>query len=55
MRLVNRVHAARAEVPIALTLAQAVLKGDKMDGVIRDAVMLGVAAGAADRDGAHAK
>ena len=33
-----------AELPIALTLAQAVLKGDKMDGVIRDAVMLGVAA-----------
>ena len=27
-----------------LTLAQAVLKGDKMDDVVRDAVMLGVAA-----------
>ena len=27
-----------------LTLAQAVLKGDKMDDVVRDAVMMGVAA-----------
>jgi 16S rRNA (uracil1498-N3)-methyltransferase len=43
VRLVSQA-AARAELPIALTLAQAVLKGDKMDGVIRDAVMLGVAA-----------
>ena len=33
-----------AESAVALTLAQAVLKGDKMDEVIRDAVMLGVAA-----------
>ena len=33
-----------AEPTVALTLAQAVLKGDKMDDVIRDAVMLGVAA-----------
>jgi 16S rRNA (uracil1498-N3)-methyltransferase len=33
-----------AESTVALTLAQAVLKGDKMDDVIRDAVMLGVAA-----------
>ena len=33
-----------AESAVALTLAQAVLKGDKMDDVIRDAVMLGVAA-----------
>ena len=33
-----------AESGVALTLAQAVLKGDKMDDVIRDAVMLGVAA-----------
>jgi 16S rRNA (uracil1498-N3)-methyltransferase len=30
-------------VKVAVTLAQAVLKGDKMDGVIRDAVMMGVA------------
>jgi 16S rRNA (uracil1498-N3)-methyltransferase len=38
---------ARAPAPepsIAITLAQALLKGDKMDHVIRDAVMLGVAA-----------
>jgi 16S rRNA (uracil1498-N3)-methyltransferase len=37
---------ARQPVPepfVALTLAQAVLKGDKMDDVVRDAVMLGVA------------
>lgn len=32
------------ELPIALTLAQAVLKGDKMDDIIRDAVMLGAVA-----------
>lgn len=36
--------AAAAEPAVALTLAQAVLKGDKMDEVIRDAVMLGAAA-----------
>ena len=37
--------AAAAEEPqVALTLAQAVLKTDKMDEVVRDAVMLGVAA-----------
>jgi 16S rRNA (uracil1498-N3)-methyltransferase len=36
--------AAKAELPIVLTLAQAVLKGDKMDAVVRDAVMLGFAA-----------
>jgi 16S rRNA (uracil1498-N3)-methyltransferase len=34
----------RAESPVALTLAQAVLKGDKMDDVVRDAVMLGFVA-----------
>ena len=37
---------AREPVPeprVAVTLAQAVLKGDKMDDVVRDAVMLGVA------------
>ena len=33
-----------AEPSVALTLAQAVLKGDKMDDIVRDAVMLGVAA-----------
>ncbi len=32
------------EARVAITLAQAVLKGDKMDDVVRDAVMLGVAA-----------
>jgi len=36
--------AAAAEPRIAITLAQAVLKGDKMDDVVRDAVMMGVAA-----------
>lgn len=33
-----------AELPVALTLAPAILKGDRMDDVVRDAVMLGVAA-----------
>ena len=33
-----------AEPRIAITLVQAVLKGDKMDAVVRDAVMLGAAA-----------
>jgi 16S rRNA (uracil1498-N3)-methyltransferase len=33
-----------AEAAVGLTLVQAVLKGEKMDDVIRDAVMLGVAA-----------
>jgi 16S rRNA (uracil1498-N3)-methyltransferase len=32
------------EPRVAITLAQAVLKGDKMDDVVRDAVMIGVAA-----------
>src|SRR5689334_4984536 len=43
VRLGDRI-AAKAELTIALTLAQAVLKGDKMDAVVRDAVMLGFAA-----------
>jgi 16S rRNA (uracil1498-N3)-methyltransferase len=43
VQIVSRVEPA-AESGVALTLAQAVLKGDKMDDVIRDAVMLGVAA-----------
>ena len=34
----------RAESPVAITLVQGVLKGDKMDEVVRDAVMLGVVA-----------
>ena len=33
-----------AEARVAITLAQAVLKGDKMDDVVRDAVMMGAAA-----------
>ena len=33
-----------AEPRVAVTLVQAVLKGDKMDDVVRDAVMLGVTA-----------
>src|SRR4029077_8423662 len=43
VQLVSRADAA-AEPQVAITIAQAVLKGDKMDDVIRDAVMLGVAA-----------
>jgi 16S rRNA (uracil1498-N3)-methyltransferase len=43
VQLVSRAEPA-AEPSVALTLAVAVLKGDKMDDVIRDAVMLGVAA-----------
>ena len=39
----TRPPAAR-EPHVAITLAQAVLKGDKMDDVVRDAVMMGVAA-----------
>lgn len=35
---------AKAELPVSLTLAQAVLKGDKMDEVVRDATMMGVTA-----------
>ena len=41
--LLSRVQPA-AESAVPLTLAQAVLKGDKMDDVVRDAVMLGAAA-----------
>ena len=37
-------RSAAAESRVAITLAQAVLKGDKMDDVVRDAVMMGVAA-----------
>jgi len=43
VRLLSRVDAA-AEPSVSLTLVQAVLKGDKMDDVVRDAVMLGVSA-----------
>jgi 16S rRNA (uracil1498-N3)-methyltransferase len=41
VQIVSRLEPA-AESGVALTLAQAILKGDKMDDVIRDAVMLGV-------------
>jgi 16S rRNA (uracil1498-N3)-methyltransferase len=43
VQLLTRVEPA-AELSVSLVLAQAVLKGDKMDEVVRDAVMLGVAA-----------
>ena len=43
VQLMSRVEPA-AELAVHLTLAQGVLKGDKMDDVIRDAVMLGVSA-----------
>jgi len=41
---IHSVAEAAPETRVAITLAQAVLKGDKMDEVVRDAVMLGVAA-----------
>jgi len=41
---VGEPHMPAPEPRIAITLVQAVLKGDKMDDVIRDAVMLGVVA-----------
>jgi 16S rRNA (uracil1498-N3)-methyltransferase len=37
-------QASAPELPIQLTLAQAALKGDKTDDIVRDAVMLGVTA-----------
>jgi len=43
VQIVSRLEPV-AESAVALTLAQAVLKGDKMDDVVRDAVMLGVSA-----------
>lgn len=43
IQLVSRLEPA-AEPTVAIVLAQAVLKGDKMDEIVRDAVMLGVAA-----------
>ena len=43
LQLLSRIEPP-AEPAVPLTLVQAVLKGDKMDDVIRDAVMLGVAA-----------
>jgi 16S rRNA (uracil1498-N3)-methyltransferase len=43
VQLISRIEPA-AEAAVPLTLVQAVLKGDKMDEVVRDAVMLGTAA-----------
>jgi len=43
VQLVSRIDPA-PETAVALTLAQAVLKGEKMDDIVRDAVMLGVTA-----------
>ena len=43
VRLEAAAHPA-PEPRVAITLAQAVLKGDKMDDVVRDSTMLGVAA-----------
>jgi 16S rRNA (uracil1498-N3)-methyltransferase len=43
VQLLSRVEPA-AEASVPLTLIQAVVKGDKMDDIIRDAVMLGIAA-----------
>ncbi len=37
-------HTASRELPIAITVAPAVLKGDAMDALIRDATMLGATA-----------
>ena len=41
---IDVVRNASAEARVSLTLAQAVLKGEKMDHVVRDAVMMGVTA-----------
>jgi 16S rRNA (uracil1498-N3)-methyltransferase len=43
VQLLSRLEPA-AEPAVAITLVQAALKGDKMDDVVRDAVMLGAAA-----------
>jgi 16S rRNA (uracil1498-N3)-methyltransferase len=43
VQLLSRVEPA-PEPSVSLTLAQAVLKGERMDDVVRDAVMLGAAA-----------
>jgi 16S rRNA (uracil1498-N3)-methyltransferase len=43
VQLVSRIEPA-AEAAVPLLLVQAVLKGDKMDEIVRDAVMMGVAA-----------
>jgi len=43
LRLIEEVSAA-PEPAVRLTLAQSILKGDRMDDVVRDATMMGVAA-----------
>jgi 16S rRNA (uracil1498-N3)-methyltransferase len=43
VQLMTRIEPA-AEATVPITIAQAVLKGDKMDDVVRDAVMLGASA-----------
>ena len=43
VQVISRLETA-AEPSVSITLVQAVLKGEKMDDVVRDAVMLGVAA-----------
>jgi len=43
VQLLSRIEPA-AEAAVSLLLVQAVLKADKMDDVVRDAVMLGIAA-----------
>ena len=43
LHIVSRLEPA-PEPAVSLTLVQAVLKGEKMDDIVRDAVMLGVAA-----------
>jgi 16S rRNA (uracil1498-N3)-methyltransferase len=40
---IGRPAAAAPEPRLAVTLAQAILKGDKMDDIVRDAVMIGAA------------
>ena len=42
VQVLTRIEPA-AEAAVAITLVQAVLKGDRMDDIVRDAVMLGVA------------
>jgi len=41
---IDEPHTAAPEPGVAITLVHAVLKGDKMDDVVRDAVMMGAAA-----------
>jgi 16S rRNA (uracil1498-N3)-methyltransferase len=44
VQLLSPIQAAAVESHVAVTLVQSILKGDKMDDVVRDAVMLGVSA-----------